>query len=80
MPCRNDGRSDLKEKVMMIMEPRLSTGCYEKYLRRDGSLILDLNKALYGLGESAKLWYDNIRERLILTGFTASCKDPCIFV
>ena len=31
---------------------------YEKFPNEDGSMIVQLDKALYGCVESAKLWYD----------------------
>jgi hypothetical protein len=77
--------SDLEIEVIMILEPALakiladlSPGDYKKFLRSDGSLILQLDKGLYGLGESAKLWHDNIHGQLLAMGFKSSAKDPCV--
>jgi hypothetical protein len=32
---------------------------YEKFLNEDGTIIVQLDKALYGCVESARLWYDH---------------------
>jgi hypothetical protein len=77
--------ADLKEEVLMQLEPRLArmlSGIapeYASYAREDGSLVLGLDKALYGLGESAKLWYDTLCSKLKSMGFVANRKDPCVF-
>ena len=33
---------------------------YQKFLQRDGTLIVELDKALYGCVEAAKLWYEEL--------------------
>jgi len=43
------------------------------------NLILELNKSLYGLRESGRLWYESIAALLIKIGFKRSKFDPCIF-
>jgi hypothetical protein len=45
----------------------------------DGVLIVKLCKAIYGLKESAKLWYLNFSMKLLGIGFVKSEKDSCVF-
>ena len=45
-----------------------------------GDLYLQLNKALYGLIEAAKLWYSEISNMLLGQGFKQSLADPCLFM
>ena len=77
--------ADLKEEVFMQLEPRLARMLsdiapeYASYAREDGGIVLGLDKALYGLGESAKLWYDTLCSKLMAMGFVANRKDPCVF-
>ena len=52
---------------------------FAPYQRRDGGLLVRLNKALYGCIESAKLWYKEIAGTLKFNGFTANPRDICIF-
>jgi hypothetical protein len=54
-------------------------GNYRGALQRDGSLVVKLEKALYGCIESSKLWYDNISKKLVSVGFEANTKDSCVF-
>lgn len=42
------------------IEPKFSSGC-----QPDGSVIVRLKKALYGLKESAKEWYEYLKAVLI---------------
>ena len=43
------------------------------------TILVQLNKALYGTVQSAKLWYDEIAGTLIKNGFTANLCDFSIF-
>jgi len=47
--------------------------------KNTGDLYLQLNKALYGLIEAAKLWYSEVSTMLIANGFKQSIADPCLF-
>jgi hypothetical protein len=50
-----------------------------KRRRRDGSLVVELKKALYGLPESGALWYEQISIFLLTNGYVAHPAEPCIF-
>lgn len=78
--------AEIKSKeILMHIDPAISTlVCVAKpewksFQRQDGSLIVHLDKALYGCVESAKLWYDNISAALQKNGLTKSRIDPCLF-
>ncbi len=42
-------------------------------------MVVQLDKALYGCVESAKLWYDHLRKTLESLGFTVNPHDICVF-
>ena len=46
-----------------------------EYLEKDGSLIVKIKKALYGLVESARLWYDHLCATLLSIGYKVSQFD-----
>jgi hypothetical protein len=52
---------------------------YRNFLNEDGTLIVKLEKALYGCLESAKLWYDELSGTLLEMGFEVNPKDKCVF-
>jgi hypothetical protein len=52
---------------------------YKTFLFDDGSMIVKLDKALYGCIESAKLWYEDIAATLLSMGFARNPVDPCVF-
>jgi Reverse transcriptase (RNA-dependent DNA polymerase) len=52
---------------------------YAEFVRDDGTCVVQLDKALYGTIEAAKLWYDNISAHLISDGFVRNPYDPCVF-
>ena len=51
---------------------------YQQYLRDNGTMVVMLNKALYGCVESSKLWYNLISSTLTASGFIINPIDPCI--
>jgi hypothetical protein len=50
-----------------------------KYLLHDGSLIVELLKAMYGCVESALLLFEKVAKVLQNAGFKANPYDPCVF-
>ena len=52
---------------------------YEKYVTANGEIIMELDKALYGCIQSARLWYDKLRSVLEKNGFKANDIDQCVF-
>jgi hypothetical protein len=45
---------------------------------RKGKTILRLNKSIYGLSVTPKLWYEHLFKALKEDGFTMSEYDPCL--
>ena len=52
---------------------------YEKFMF-DGYMIVELKKALYGLREASRAWYDLLSKVLMDAGYNRSDIDPCLFV
>ena len=52
---------------------------FKQFLRKDGSIIVRLNRALYGCIESAKLWYDLLKDTLQKDGYIVNPIEPCVF-
>ena len=53
---------------------------YESFVGDDGHLFVELDKAMYGCIESAKLWYEHLRGVLVNEmGFTQNECDQCAF-
>jgi hypothetical protein len=77
--------SDMKKEVYMLIEPEYAKLLanevpeYGPFIGSDGKLYVRLRKALYGCVESAKLWFNTISTKLLSLGFTANCKDECVF-
>ena len=53
---------------------------YKEYIRPDGSIVMKLLKALYGLRKAPKLWRDTFRAALIEEGYKESTADECLYV
>jgi hypothetical protein len=77
---------NMERDVFMRIEPALAAlmckiagSDYADHLRNDGSLIVRLEKALYGTLEAAKIWYVVLRDYLLAMGFTQNLKDKCVF-
>ena len=77
--------ASLDAEVFMSIEPRLAKFLIEldptaaALTRPDGSLVVQLRKALYGCVESAKLWYLHIAQTLREDGYIPNPLDPCVF-
>jgi hypothetical protein len=52
---------------------------YEPYICSDGCIVVRLLKALYGLRESALLWFRHLRQSLISIHYKQSIHDQCLF-
>ena len=52
---------------------------YTSYVQDDGTLLMELDRALYGLIQSARLWYDRLTEVLSKGGYKVNQVDPCVW-
>ena len=52
---------------------------YKSYVRTNGTMILKVVKAMYGLVESAWLWYKELERHLTGLGYTVSSSDRGLF-
>ena len=52
---------------------------YVKYLQGDGTLLMLIEKALYGLVESSALWYQEIKAFLLSLGYVVHPSDMGVF-
>jgi hypothetical protein len=61
-------------KILVKQYPK-----YLDYVDDKGNIYVKLNKALYGLKESAKCWYENLAAFILSIGFKVSIHDHCLF-
>jgi hypothetical protein len=52
---------------------------YKDFICDDGTMVVKLDKALYGLIESAKLWHATLSQALTDIGFVSNAVEPCVF-
>lgn len=52
---------------------------YAEFQRDDGTMVVEISKALYGCIESAKLWYDELANFLESIDFKKNAYEPCLF-
>jgi hypothetical protein len=52
---------------------------FEPFITPDGRLLVEVDKALYGLVDSARAWYDLVSEFFQSLGFLVNKLDPCVF-
>jgi Reverse transcriptase (RNA-dependent DNA polymerase). len=50
----------------------------EEYETEDGKMIVKIEKALYGLVQSAALWFKTLTKFLNSLGFEANEVEPCV--
>ena len=65
-----------KKRVQILQE--IDPNCIS-CVRTNGTLIVKLEKALYGCKQSAKLWYDRLSAYLMSIGFVVNTIDKCVF-
>jgi len=63
----------LQTAIYLMLVPE-----YESYRNEDGTLVVELLRALYGCIESAVLWYQDLSQGLRNDGFVENRKDPCV--
>ena len=60
--------------ILLAIDPS-----YKQYMRPNGTIVVELQKALYGCVESGKLWYDLLSASLKSIGYVQNALDPCVF-
>ena len=66
------------DKVMTTLLQRIDP-TYSDYVEVGGTVIVELDKALYGCVEAAGLWYEDLRKTIERDGFVENPYDVCIF-
>ncbi len=61
-------------KYFVIADPSA-----KRYLQPDGSLLVQLERALYGLPESGKLWHELLKEKLQASGYIHKPNDSTVW-
>ena len=64
------------DKVMAAMLCQIRPE-YRAHLTTKGTLVLQLNRALYGLLQAARLWYNKLSAVLASKGYIVNPVDPC---
>jgi len=52
---------------------------HSKFVKEQGTSVVQLDKPLYGCVEAAALWYASLCSMLALDGFSPNPYDPCAF-
>lgn len=60
-------------QIILELKPEHATNLH------NGKLVVKLEKALYGLVESARLFYEDLSRTLLSLGFTKNAYDECVF-
>ncbi len=69
-----------KYKARLVAGGDQQDPSYQQYVNKsDGTLIVELDKALYGCVEASSLWYDDLTSKMRANGFVANPFNPCIF-
>jgi len=77
--------ADIKEVVLVRLDPISAQilcqidAQYSQYVLKDNSMIVKLNKALYGCVESARLWYEHLKSVMFRIGYLINPLDQCVF-
>ena len=50
-----------------------------QFVQSDGTLLVEVLRALYGFPESAKLWNEHLTSTLVKGGYTQCPVEPCLF-
>ena len=66
------------DKIMSAMLIQIDP-TYAQYLETNGSMIVQLDKALYGCVEASALWYKDLRDKLLQNGFQQNPYDLCVY-
>lgn len=68
-----------KDNVEELLKLTNTPSNWKEFVQNDGSMIVKLDKAVYGLKEAPMLWNRRITELLLKNGFIKSVDDECLF-
>jgi len=77
---------DKEQEVYMSLGPELAEKAVEcmpylaEFIDQQGRLIAKVDKAMYGLIQSAKLWYKELTRHLVSKGFKKCPSNDCVLV
>ena len=66
--------SDVLTKLLAELDPLIIP-----FIDESGRVMVRLKRALYGLVQSALLWYKKLTDVLISDGYVRNDYDPCVF-
>ena len=69
---------DTMVTIIRQISPELDK-LYGEYVQSDGSVIVELDYALYGTIEAGRMWYDYFKSILINLGYIVCPMDDCTF-
>jgi hypothetical protein len=79
----NDGsaysNAKMTDEVFTKIRGRWMDSSYNKFINHDGSVVVQLKKALYGCKQSSLLGFKEMRKTLEKEGFTSNPYDQCVF-
>jgi hypothetical protein len=52
---------------------------WKRFVKKNGTMMVKVEGALYGFAESGKRWYELLSAFLLDSGYSQSTVDPCIF-
>ena len=67
------------DEVSTAILSHIAPDIYSKFTQENGKMLVQLDKALYGCIESARLWYFTIKDFLEADGFKVNSQDICVF-
>ena len=74
-----------EEPILMVLDPVTARILSEfkpeakSYIGDSGEIIVQLTRALYGMVQSARLWYLKLKDTLSSIGFKPNAYDLCVF-
>jgi hypothetical protein len=77
--------ASIRSKIVVIIDREVTVELIEmypefkKFVRKDGTMLVKLKRALYGCVESAKLWHQHISKTLEDFGLEKNPIDKCVF-
>ncbi len=69
----------LDKPVFMESPPDFRNLCGDLIEIPQGEFVIELQKGIYGLKQSARLWADHLKDTLTRLGFTENPRQPCVY-